>query len=366
MNRDAVVDRLAGALCAEPLAPGAAAALDCADVWSAAQKHGITPLLVERLGRCDSLSSALRARVQQLVQEYVATDLLQESALAECLSALDAAGQAPLLIKGALLAYTHYPRPDLRPRLDTDLLIRPEQRAAVDTTLVRLGYTADVRASSNLVLYQQTYVKPLADRQAHVVDVHWRLSNPEVFRSVLTFDEMSRAARPVAALPAARGLSDVHALIVACVHRVAHHRDDERLIWLYDIHLLASRLDEDRWREFAALAAHRRVLSVCAAGLRRAQHYFGTAFPNEIAAEADTAASEVTARYLQPRRTQVNALVDDLRSLPTWADRVRLVCEYAFPPRRYMREVYAPASASPLPWLYVRRMVFGARRWLAH
>ena len=44
-----------------------------------------------------------------------------------------------------------------------------------------------------------------------------------------------------------RGLSPVHALLVACIHRVAHHRGTERLIWLLDIHLLASRLEEREW-----------------------------------------------------------------------------------------------------------------------
>jgi len=364
MNPDAVMERFARALRGGPLSASAAAALDGDEIWYAATRHGVAPLLAERLAACDPLPVALRARVRQLTQDFVATDLWQEAALGECLSALDEAGHAALLMKGALLAYTHYPRPDLRPRLDTDILIRWEQRAAVDATLSRLGYTADVRASNELVLYQQTYVNRSGDGQAHVLDVHWRLSNPEVFRSVLTFDEMNASATSVSGLPAARGLSDVHALIVACVHRVAHHRDDERLIWLYDIHLLASRLDRAQWAKVAALAAERGVQSVCAAGLRRAQHFFGTSIPATFVAEP--AASELTARYLQPRRSQVDAVVDDLRSLPAWTDRVRLVREYAFPPKRYMREVYAPATATPLLWLYLRRMVFGARRWLAH
>jgi hypothetical protein len=342
------------------------AAIDRDVIWTAADRHGVTPLLAERLSECAALPPALASRVRQLVQQYVATDLLQETALRECVDALAAAGEVALLIKGALLAYTHYPRPDLRPRIDTDLLIAVARRPAVDTILTRLGYEADVRASSDFVLYQQTYVKPLPDGEAHVIDVHWRLSNPEVFRSVLTFDEMNAASIAVPALGnAARGLSDVHALLVACVHRVAHHRDDERLIWLYDIHLLASRLNAEEWAEVASLAADRRVMAVCASGLQRASRHFGTAIPDTFTDHAG-GDDEVTAKYLEPHRAQVNAVVDDLRSLPTWADRVRLMREYAFPPRRYMREIYAPASASPLPWLYVRRMVFGARRWLAH
>jgi hypothetical protein len=58
-------------------------------------------------------------------------------------------------------------------------------------------------------------------------------------------------------------------------------------------------------------------------------------------------------------------VVDDLRALPTWADRWRLMREHAFPPVEYMRGVYAPSSRTPLVWLYTRRMLVGARKWLA-
>ena len=40
-------------------------------------------------------------------------------------------------------------------------------------------------------------------------------------------------------------LAPVNALVLACIHRLAHHQGRDRLVWLYDIHLLAGRLAGD-------------------------------------------------------------------------------------------------------------------------
>jgi len=44
---------------------------------------------------------------------------------------------------------------------------------------------------------------------------------------------------------------------------------------------------------------------------------------------------------------------------------VRLATQHVLPPAAYMREIYAPSSTAPLPWLYARRAWGGARRWLS-
>src|SRR5678816_3932786 len=77
----------------------------------------------------------------------------------------------------------------------------------------------------------------------HLYDVHWKLACPQAFAHLLTYGEVAAEAVPVSALgPHARRPSDGHELFIACVHRAAHHAGDERLIWLYDIHLMTERL----------------------------------------------------------------------------------------------------------------------------
>jgi hypothetical protein len=69
--------------------------------------------------------------------------------------------------------------------------------------------------------------------------------------------------------------------------------------------------------------------------------------------------------YLAGNRRRAGHLWIDLQSLSSWASRWQLIKEQVFPPVQYMRDVYAPASEAPLPVLYTRRVLYGARKWLA-
>src|SRR5205814_2238849 len=74
----------------------------------------------------------------------------------------------------------------------------------------------------------------------HQLDVHWRISNVLAFGAVLTYAEVAADAvwlRPLGAH--ALTPSTPHSLALACIHRVAHHRESGNLLWLYDIALLA-------------------------------------------------------------------------------------------------------------------------------
>ena len=73
--------------------------------------------------------------------------------------------------------------------------------------------------------------------------------------------------------------SPVDALLMACLHRVAHH-DFEQPFWIEDIHLLASRFD----RGVAGLrcARARSIRALCLQGLRAAGELFQTAVPLDV------------------------------------------------------------------------------------
>jgi hypothetical protein len=357
---------LAAALGGDASAAAQLARLDPGVVCGAANHHGILPLLADRIPSWPALPESFRSRLQDEASRHLAADLGREAELRQCLTALDRAGITALVMKGAHLAYRYYARPDLRPRIDTDLLVSPDARHDVDRTLVAAGYVRRAEMSGELVTSQAMYVKRQGNAVLHAVDVHWRVANPQVFAGVLALDELSRDAERLPTLgPTARGLSPVHALLMACVHRVAHHYDTDCLIWLYDIHLIASDLNAGEWRSFVSLARDRSVVAVCRQGLASAQEAFGTTWPALVDAEGTALGSEPTAAYLSGDRRLAGHLWLDLRALPSWSRRWQLVKEQVFPPARYMRDVYAPASMAPLPVLYTRRVLHGARKWLA-
>ena len=368
MTRTEIADALAVLVGGGPVSDDIWSGLDVDGFCSAAERDGVAPLVAARLAGLEGAPVPLRARMRELAHHQIAVDLVKERELCRVLAGLDHAGVRALLMKGAHLAYTHYPRPDLRPRLDADILIPVAQRRVVHDLFSQLGYESDAQVGAEHVMYQRAYVRR-EDAVPHVVDVHWRPFNQEVFRGVLSYDEMMDEALPIPAIgPGAWGLSDVHALLLACVHRVAHHFDGGPLIWLYDIHLIAARLRAGDWSRFVDLASARGVAAICRASLQRTVERFGTCVPEAVWTEGgamDAGEHEPTAGYLTPNRPHVKVVLDDLRALPTWADRWRLLREHTFPPIEYMQGVYAPSSTMPLFWLYARRIVLGTRKWLA-
>jgi intracellular sulfur oxidation DsrE/DsrF family protein len=356
------------------LVAGDAAALDelillpPAAVIEAAFDHGAIGFLHDALQGSRSQQSELARQVVPVGRKSVSLDMVREAELKRALAALADAGVQALVMKGGQLAYSHYSHSHLRPRVDTDLLIQSASRKALDGVLGVLHYVRQPGISGELVMSQSMYLKSANETLSSALDVHWRIANPQVFAGALEYDELRAAAVPIPALgPDARGLSTPHALLLACVHRIAHHMDSERLIWLYDIHLLARSMSAADWNTFAQLAAERQVVAVCRRSLERTAARFATIVPNEVWEHPRWAArstAELSAGYLEARRP-ISAIADDLRALRSWRERRRLAREHLLPPADYMRTVFAPGSRAPLAWLYTRRLLSGARKWLS-
>src|SRR5262245_59341698 len=72
--------------------------------------HGVLPLVTERLAGSSDVPARLRTLLQEHRTAAVVADMLREGELRRLLHRLDEASVEALLIKGAHLAYTHYPR----------------------------------------------------------------------------------------------------------------------------------------------------------------------------------------------------------------------------------------------------------------
>jgi hypothetical protein len=298
---------------------------------------------------------------QGMTHASVAVELLRGREITRVLDALHARGIDPILLKGTPLAYSIYDSPALRPREDTDMLIRAEDGDAVRRIMTLLGYSAPAYCDD--VHYQFPLERYDEYGAAHAFDFHWRLSTQAAFADLLTFEEMDTEARAVPALgPFARAAGDVHALLLACVHPAMHHQNVERLIWIYDVHLLVGAMSPGELDRFADLAVSRGVAAICAQQLARAQKRFGTEVPAAVMARLGAARGESTAAYLEPGRTWRDELVSNVRALG-FGDRLRLLRRVAFPDPAYMLRTYGlragTVDATLLPALYVLRGLKG-------
>lgn len=341
--------------------------------------HGVESLLHEawRDGRL---------RVRGLPDE--AGDLLTQSAQHEAaleltapgwtdglLGALESRAVPSLILKGAALAYDGtYRHPHLRPRADIDLLVPEDRGEAARAELGALGYEFPNAVSGRFLSAEFSGMKVDRHGVTRIVDVHWRLSNAQGFARVLSFEELLERSLPLPALsPRARGPAPIDALLIGCMHRIAHRHADywfgerahrgDRLIWLYDLHLLAGGLDPAGWAEFCDRAAARGLCTVSLDGLRRANALLGTRIPAEAVGKLEAGAGEIAAAYLSGGT--LRWLATDLRALPDWTSRLQLLREHAFPTGAYMLASYGKQAPLWLPALYLHRGARGAWKMLA-
>jgi hypothetical protein len=308
--------------------------------------------------------AVLKDARSELAHAAVLEDVQRRELLAVT-RALAEAGIEALLLKGAALAYQVYPEPALRPRDDTDLLIRTADRDRAGSALIALGYEPAAENTSELATAQRHLVRVDAQGFAHSIDVHWRVTNPLVFAEALPFDRAWRRSVAVPALEGARALCFVDALLLAGLHRLAHHGDDSSLIWVYDIHRLAGAFAEQDWEDLVAQAAANSLSGACRHGLSRSREAFGTRIPAGILEALEANARPSEEEFFQPRVSPLRVLVSDWRALDSWSGRVRLLGAHVFPEPAYMATKYGTRNPVLLPFLYAHRALTGLPKWLA-
>ena len=304
--------------------------------------------------------------VAREVRADAVSELLRQREMMAVLEALANSDIHPVLLKGTPFAYAIYDAPCLRPRNDTDLLIRREQVDTARRVMVGLCYRASTLCDGELLFCQFEMAKTDPFGVRHAVDFHWKISTQSVFADVLRYDELDAEAIPVPSLGLhARTTGLLHALLLACLHPAMHHRNIERLIWVYDIHLLASRLSTADFDRFTDLAMEKQVAAIVAHELSRARSRFGTRVPNRVTARLAAAElRESSAMYLRPGRRWHDELISTARGLPRWRHRAQLLREVVFPDAPYMLRAYGLSAGAVgmalLPALYVHRITYGA------
>lgn len=354
--------------------PHEAGAAFAAEVVERAGAHGVLPLLHDRIQ--SESAPGWPAGVVRICREHALgqamAELRHRALLTQVLATLAAIHVRPVLFKGTALAYSIYPGSALRPRSDTDLIIAPEARTGVTAALEALGFTRPPDPSREFTFYQASFIRH-EQGGPHALDVHWRINNAELLSRLFSYQELLQHACPVPRLgPHALAAGPVDALLLACLHRAVHQcvpyyvdgvarYDGDRLIWLYDIHLLAGSLSQQEWDDLIERAEDKGLLAVCLEGLERARTCFHTAVPEPaLAALRRQRAPETVAAYFRSGPVRQHWM--DFCAIAGATNKVRFLAELAFPPTGYMRAKYSQARFEWLPWLYVRRLSGGVLR----
>lgn len=333
-------------------------------LWDLAETELVAPLLAAQVLACPDGWEAIRSLAREAMAKATVTEWAQRRALERLVAGLAARGLRFLVVKGAALAGTAYPSAALRPRADTDLLVSPADVDSADRALCELGFTRALEATRAHGSGQKHYQVVDDQGVTHPVDLHWRPTERMAFARALPFDRIWVRSVPLPAMQGARALCDVDALLLALLHRIAHHGDRSCLLWLYDVHLLAGRLDEAEWRDVMRTAEGDDLVACVARGLRQSIALFGTSCPAEVSAWVEQGCHAPLDEAFESRGVRpLAALISDLRAVSSWSMRLALLGEHVFPSADYMRARYRSTRA-PLPVLHLRRLAAGVPRWL--
>jgi len=311
-----------------PVWPFGCELADIERVMKVAQAEGVNGLLLAGLSRYvdpGALPATLLSALHRRIQRESAVEISREIELERVFKILAQAGLSPLIMKGTALAYTLYSAPHLRSRCDTDLLF--PDRASADqawTVLQQTGYRRSNAVSGEFIsqefaCYRTDGLKCELRAQFRTVKIRHYVSlispHPTLWQS-------------------------------------------NRLIWLYDIHLLAGHFTPADWAIYADTAIRLGLSSICLDGLLITQRRFSTVIPEGI---MDALRSGASTDWLTPGllASKAGNLYAGFRALPDWRSRMRLLRESLFPDARYMLEKYQNAHSWRFPLLYLQRIFTG-------
>jgi Uncharacterised nucleotidyltransferase len=296
--------------------------------------HGLAPLVyhtVQQIGLTEALPAAVREEWQRVAYATALTHTLFSQALHGVLRALQDLGVAVIVLKGAALAETVYPNGALRPRRDTDLLVRAEDLARVETTLEALGYELTVGPHSKAWWreehYHWTFRQPNPPPFDVPLEVHWHVERPRRPFSIDLEGLWQRARPATIAGVNSHILAPEDGLLYLCLH-ACHHAGAPPQKGRVNFRLLS-------FCDMAAVIRHAAPFLDWAALERRAQQWGITPYvylPLQLARElvgATVPASVLTA--MEPKGFEARLLgwardevLEDPGTSPLFADLLRL------------------------------------------
>ena len=342
--------------------------VDAGAIESQAQEEGVLALLAAACSaRGDVVVPGLRDVLRSASMRETAIELERMAQAHRVLSALANASVDALVLKGTALAYWLFDAPAQRPRCDMDVLVASQAEAErAVSALKTVGYSLvaeiGVKASAE---FEVALERHSPGGTVHTVDLHWRLLNHAVLSRGFGFDELQSHSIAIPKLHAqARGLGRVHALVHALLHRVTNFPSSKhnRLIWLYDIHLLAGGCSADDWQSFLRLCADKTMAAPCLDGLCASRDAFATTIP--VGIEADLQAMAAGEAWTLDASLDQGAMDRaHLRAL-SWPGKIGWLWRKLFPSAEFMRYRYGASSSSGLLRAYLQRWWIGIKRGL--
>jgi hypothetical protein len=332
--------------------------------------QGVDLLVYPWIAKRSDWPNTITESIRQSALQRANWELRHRALLSNVLSSLETVGIIPIVFKGTALAYSLYKSPASRARSDTDILIREADLARCRVIFESLGLKNPSGIPGDELSHEEAWIAMTPEGGHHAIDLHCRINNSNVLSQLFTYDELyDHGSWTEKDKLAARIPSRVHSLLIACMHREVHKRspfyfdgraiyDGNKLLWFYDIGLLARSFDSQDWNHLVDAAAAKGLGVSCAEGLELAAHHFDCPFPTAIQRRLKVEGRNSAATiYLQGSNLKRELM--NYRAVPGLQRKLRFLGQLFFPPRDYMRRKYKDSKFSWLLWLYLRRAAEG-------
>ncbi len=321
---------------------------------AAANEHSVRALLRDQLldktNRVDGCGT--RGALRDLALREAAAEARRNQCVRLIIDSLARAGVPTLVFKGTALAHSHYARPELRERDDTDLAIFRGHLPTANDVLQRLGFHALAANEGSLIMRQRLYRRRDTDGLLHNIDLHWALSNSSRTARLDIRTLLARSDPLLALGTHARMPTVVDALLIACAHLDAHHVDNVRLCWLYDVHLVIERMSLAMRTSATNAAVKYNLENACAWVLTEVQHAFDSSLDGFERLLAN-------GKSTRPDPRRIAQWKRELLTLQGNRERITWLWQHAVPSAKYIRD---SAQADTSLWrLYLARLHRGIR-----
>ena len=287
-----------------------------------------------------------------------------ERQLREVVAAFDKGGVRILVLKGPAYGRTVYPDPALRPASDLDLLVRPDDMVQARTILEGLDYKCEARLfNAEESLYKDEKFSHCNNQRVYrVIELHWRLHTFLGIRQEAQTEELfNRSIKVKTHSLTFEALDPVDALIHTAINNAYGHDDGMRLIWIYDIKMLALSLAvPGDWELLQKRSVEWRARRAVELSIEMARAWLGLRLPKDFA--------DFT-KWPQPTDSEIagwEKAVHKYRSFPTLLSlrmpagagvmvKARLFARLVFPLREKVCRDFPPPHDLLFPLSYVRR-----------
>ena len=336
-------------------------------VLAACEREGVVSLVHARLTSPEAAANPAPIELLQPLAARArlcaARSLLCQAEARRIQQALSAAGIPALWLKGIALGHWLYPSMHLRDVADIDLLL-PDHATTLRAAqvLAPLGYALpNPHIAGDLVVHE---LLAWSERAKLELDLHWDLSNSALFAGRVSWAELHGRSMPLASLgDGARCLSPQDAFLHACLHRAVNRLTlrEDRLRWLYDLHLLGLRFEASDWNDLLRTAQQARLADACESAVTACQRLFATPVPAEtLAAFAASSAGESIRTSRLGRWSYFQWAC--WQRLPDLRTRLRWLRQLLFPELAHLRVRYGDDGAGR-GRILMRRLRDGVARW---